>query len=145
MKKILVLTFVIPALSFAAVTEEQPISFGSFAIAANDAQSSIIISKNGGTPSYSYKIYPLVHGQPGQYQLSAYPAFTPLVININDFVLQRTGAPNLLVEDFTHDPIITDGSGQATLNLGASLKTTGLGGSYGDGNYTGTMNITISW
>lgn len=145
MKRILILALAIPSLSFAAVTEEQSISFGSFAIAANDAQSSITISKNGGTPVYSYKIYPLAHGQPGQYRLTAYPIFTPLVININDFVLQRTAAPNLLVEDFTFDPIITDGTGQALLNLGASLKTTGLGGSYGDGNYTGTMSITISW
>ncbi|BCD96887.1 DUF4402 domain-containing protein [Marinagarivorans cellulosilyticus] len=145
MKIFIALVLVIPSLCIAAVTEEQAISFGSFAIAANDAQSSIVISKNGGTPVYSYKIYPLMHGQPGQYRLSAYPAFTPLVININDFVLQRTGAPNLLIEDFTHDPIITDGSGEALLDLGASLKTTGLGGSYGDGNYTGTMNITISW
>lgn len=134
-----------PRTVFAAVTEIQPIGFGSFAIAANDVQSTITIAPNGGTPSYTNKIYPLVHGQPGRYQLTAYPAFTPLIININNFQLQRTGAPSLLIEDFVHDPIITDGTGAAILDLGASLKTTGLGGSYGDGNYTGNINITISW
>lgn len=129
----------------AAITEEEPLNFGTFAIAGNDTVSTLTVRKNGGTPIYTNKIYPLAHGSPGQYRLTAFPAFTILVVNIPNFTLQRTAAPSLLVEDFTFDSIISDANGAALLNVGATLKTSGLGGSYGDGNYNGAMSISISW
>lgn len=128
-----------------AVTEEVALSFGSFAIASNDAVSTLTVSKRGGTTQATYKIYPLTQGQPGEYLLTAYPAFTPLMITIGNFQLNRNASQPLSVEDFDFDPVITDANGSATIVVGATLKTNGLGGTYGDGPYTGVINITINW
>jgi hypothetical protein len=134
-----------PASCRAAITEEQPLSFGSFAIAKNDAVSTLIVPHVGGIPRATYKLFPLTRAQPGHYRLTAYPAFTPLMINISDFQLNLGASPILYIEDFTFDPVNTDASGAALLKIGATLKTSGLGGTYGDGGYSGTLNITVSW
>ena len=135
----------IPFTGWAAITEEQPLSFGSFAIAKNDAVSTLMVPHVGGIPIATYKLFPLTRAQPGRYRLTAYPAFTPLMINITNFQLSLGASPLLYVEDFTFDPVNTDAAGTALLKIGATLKTTGLGGSYGDGAYSGTLNITVSW
>lgn len=129
----------------AAITEEQPLSFGSFAIAKNDAVSTLKVPHVGGIPIATYKLFPLTRAQPGHYRLTAYPPFTPLMINISNFQLGLGASPLLYVEDFTFDPVNTNASGTALLKIGATLKTTGLGGTYGDGGYSGTLNITVSW
>ncbi|MDZ7923745.1 MAG: DUF4402 domain-containing protein [Marinagarivorans sp.] len=121
------------------------LSFGQFAIGTNNAESTLVISKRGGTTLATYRIYPLAHGQPGHYLLTAYLAFTPLIITIPPFDITRSGSQALRIENFDFDPVITDGSGAALLIVGATLKTNGAGGTYGDGNYTGVMNITINW
>lgn len=131
--------------SNATIVEEQPLGFGEFAIAKNDAVSTLRIRHDGGNQIATYKILPLAFGQPGIFQLSNYPVFTPLMITVSNFVLQLGAAPDLLIEDFTFDPVTTNGNGEATLVIGATLKTTGTGTNYGDGNYTGVMNIVINW
>lgn len=131
--------------SFAAITELQPLTFGEFALGPNDAESTLRVPYDGSKPRASYKLFPITLGQPGSFQLSAYPAWTFLMITIMDFDLTSGASQPLHVEDFTFPTIQTDADGNAVLPIGATLKTTGAGGSYGDGNYTGTMNITISW
>ena len=131
--------------AYAAITQEQPLSFGSFAIGKNDAVSTLKIPHAGGIPTATYKMFPLTRGQPGIFRLTAYPAFSPLMINITDFQLSLGASPLLYVEDFTFEPVNTNAAGEAILKIGATLKTSGLGGNYGDGGYSGTMNITVSW
>lgn len=145
LKVFFLLASLISNVCYGAVSEEQALSFGNFAIADNSTVSSIVIPYSGANPTYTNKIYPLVHGQRGIYRLSAFPAFTPLTVTINNFSLQRISSTNLNIETFTHDTIVTDGAGSALMYLGATLKTTGDSGTYGDGNYTGNINITISW
>ena len=149
-KKLFLLIFTITNLliyskSFAAITEEQPLSFGSFAIGKNDAVSTLKIPHASGIPTATYKMFPLTRGQPGIFRLTAYPAFSPLMINITNFQLNLGASPILYIEDFTFDPVNTNAAGEAILTIGATLKTSGLGGNYGDGNYSGTMNITVNW
>lgn len=142
---LVLLSLLFSAYSYSAITEIQPLSFGNFAAPSNAVVSTLTIGYMGGHPSVTNRIYVLSPPQPGQFQLTDYPPWTPLMINISNFQLVLGASPSFLIEDFTTNSIITDGSGQALLRVGATLKTTGTGGTYGDGGYTGNMNITISW
>lgn len=132
-------------LSRAEITAEQSLGFGQFALGGNNVESTLRIPFDGGQPRASNQLFPLSHGQAGHYRLSALPAFTPLMITIADFELRAGLSEPLRVQDFSHNNIITDANGEVLLKLGATLKTTASGTPYGDGTYSGIMNITISW
>ena len=129
----------------AAITEVQPLKFGTFALVTNNVVSTLKISDSGANPIASIKLYPLVFGQAGHYQLTGYPAWTPLIITIADYQIVKGASEPMTIGSFVHDPVITDGSGEATLKLGATLSTSGTNVVYGDALSSGTMNIVITW
>lgn len=131
--------------TMAAITEEQALSFGEFGLGPNDVVSTMWVPHNGQHPRATNKLYPIALGQRGQYRLTGYPAFTPLIITINDFQLTRAFSEPFNIEDITFDSVMTDTNGEATLIVGATLKTTGSMTVYGDGDYSGNMDIVISW
>ena len=129
----------------AAITEVQPLKFGTFALVTNNVISTLKISDSGANPIASIKLYPLVFGQAGHYQLTGYPAWTPLIITIADFQIVKGVSEPMTIGSFVYDPVITDGSGEATLKLGATLSTSGTNVVYGDALYSGSMNIVVTW
>jgi len=132
--------------SAAVIQQDQALSFGSFVLAGNDAISTLVIPYDEAVaPSSSYKLYPLSPGQPGHYSLSGFVASTVLIITINDFNLTAPGQELMTVTNFTFPAITTNGSGDAFLEVGATLSSTGSGTGYGESGYTGTMDIIISW
>ncbi len=131
--------------TYAAIAEVQPLKFGTFALVTNNVVSTLKISESGANPVASIKLYPLVFGQAGHYQLTGYPAWTPLIITIADYQLTIGGSEPFTIGSFTFDPVTTDGSGEALLKLGATLSTSGTNVVYGDALYTGNMNIVITW
>jgi len=129
----------------AGITEVQPLKFGTFALVTNNVVSTLKISDSGANPVASIKLYPLVFGQAGHYQLTGYPAWTPLIITIADFQIVKGASEPMTIGSFVHDPVITDGSGEALLKLGATLSTSGTNVVYGDALYSGNMNIVVTW
>ena len=129
----------------AAMTEEQALHFGTFALAHNLTVSTLRVPYSGNNPIATNKLYPLSPGQAGHYRLTAYPAFMPVIVTISDFILRVGASEPLSISDFTHPAIMMDANGEALLKVGATLSTSGSGTNYGDAAYTGTMNITISW
>jgi len=129
----------------AAITEVQELSFGTFALVDNATVSTLRIPYNGTNPVASSKLYPLTRAQPGQYQISGMPSFQALIITINNFSLQVGAAEPFNVNTFTYPALITDTNGEALLEVGATLNTTGSGTGYADATYTGTISITISF
>ena len=129
----------------AAMIEDQQLHFGTFALVDNLTVSTLKVPYNGTNPVATNKLYPLSFGQAGNYSLSAFPAFTPLIISISDYELKIGVSEPFTVGSFTHESIITDVNGEAQLRLGATLSTSGTGTLYGDAVYSGNMNIVISW
>lgn len=128
-----------------AVVEVQPLHFGVFALVNNASVSTLTIPYTNTNPVASSKLYPITHGQAGHYQLSGYPAFTPLTITIADFQLSIGMSEPLTIGSFTFDPVMTDGNGDALLKVGATLSTSGNSNNYGDAAYSGNIDILISW
>lgn len=131
--------------TLSAIIEEQPLSFGEFGLGPNDVVSTMWVPHNGQHPRGTNKLYPISLGQRGEYRLTSYPSFTPLMITINNFQLTRAFSEPFNIEDITFEPVMTNTNGEAVLIIGATLKTTGSTAVYGDGDYSGTMNIVISW
>ncbi|MFL0798270.1 MAG: DUF4402 domain-containing protein [Cellvibrionaceae bacterium] len=131
-------------LTLGDMTETQPLSFGEFALGGSQA-SSITVPYTGSTPTYSGDAYPIELAQPGIFALTNFPASTPLMINIPNFNLSRGAGKQFLITNITYPTIITDGSGNATLRVGAELATDGDSSGYFDTGYNGSLNITISY
>ncbi len=129
----------------AAIAEVQALHFGVFALVNNTTVSTLTIPYGDTVPVASSKLFPISLGQAGHYQLSGYPAFTPLIITIADFQLTIGLSEPLTVGSFIHDPVVTDGNGDALLKLGATLSTSGSSVNYGDAAYGGNLDIIITW
>ncbi len=131
-----------------AITEQQPLSFGQFAITDNTIVSTMTIPYNGLPPSVTGNIIPITPGQAGHYLLSGFPAYVLFYITVTSSNLTKggTGQPEpLVLDNFTHPTLTANANGEALLKLGARLSTTGNGVSYVDAPYSGTITITVSW
>lgn len=126
------------------ITETTPLDFGRFAVVGAVA-SSLEVPWTGSTPKASGNLYVIDQANPGVFALSNYPANYPLIITVNDFVLTRGAGKVFWVTTFTHNNVITDSNGDATLRLGATLSTDGDSSGYFDTIYSGTMNLTVSY
>ena len=127
------------------ITEEQALSFGSFALVSSGSASSLEVPYTGSTPNATGGLYPLTQGEIGQYRLTGFPAFIAVSISIPDFSLSRGTGKVFTVGSFTHAAVFMDSNGEALLELGATLSTDGDSTSYFDTDYTGTMSITTSY
>ncbi len=75
------------------------------------------------------------------------PGTTP-VFKITAFTLYATIGQNAnqdIAITTNQGTITTDGSGNAEFNLGATLTTDDIDGEYVDGDYTGTVSVTVSY
>ncbi len=128
------------------ITPVDEFSFGSFAIKDNTARHMLRVSRTGGvTADPEFIIFS--GPTPAEYNLSGFPAFTPLNVTIPDStVTSGGGGAGFTLESFTPTPsLTTDGSGNATLLIGASLYTSGNSALYVDGAFSGTIDITITY
>ena len=56
------------------------------------------------------------------------------------------GGQNFTVGDYTfNSPVVTNGAGSVMLYLGATLRTSGVGGNYDSGNYSGDIEIHVDY
>jgi hypothetical protein len=131
----------------AAIVETQSLGFGTFALQDNDGAYSIIIAPTGSIAANSHFLF-FADGQEGQYDVSGFPAATPLIINVSVNPLNHGGGG----ESFTisapavHPASpVTDGSGNASFGLGATLTTSGTGTMYFDGAFNGSVTITVNF
>ena len=132
----------------------QNLRFGSFIPRNNDSVYSIVIETDGGMTSDSGLV---PTGEPplpqnGVIQLTGFTDGDEVTISFEpedglELVCDDcSGAPTFTVDDFVTDPassITIDGSGEATVNFGASLYTSGSGIRYAGGNYAGTVTVNV--
>lgn len=127
------------------ITENRPLNFGRFALVDNAAPRTLQL-----LPSDTYVADPqymfLIDPQAGNITVSGYPPATPLTVNITTTALNNGGGASFTTLSTFTDPavITTDAFGEATFDIGATLRSDGGGSTHSDGNFNGTYTITIT-
>lgn len=133
----------------ADVTIVEPLSFGKIAISDNSIVSTLAISRNN-TIQSSNNIHVIIPGEAAEILVDNIGANIALNINAtvtNDFAHELgLGGAAFTLNSLDYQPtIITDSFGRKVFRLGASLQTSGLGGSYIDGNHSATITLDITY
>lgn len=145
--------FLLPTegLSQETMTVVQPLSFGQFSLKNNNAQHQIIINAATGTvtPDPAY-VVATPAPQRGEYFLDNLPASTIVNVTIvpGNLTLGGGGPPTVFtVDNYTvhPNPVTTNASGEATVYVGGTLKSTGNTIMYDSGYYEGDIDITFDW
>ena len=136
----------LPIMANAAVIETQALSFGEFAMRNNDASYDLTISPTGGI-SRDPIFLPFEDPQPGSYAVSGFPASTALIINVTFNDLTGGGTQNFTISSAVISPatVTTDGAGEASFNVGATLSSSGTGVVYSDSTYNGLMTVSVNY
>ena len=141
------------------MTEVQALNFGTFAIIDNSAPHTIIISPNN-VAAYDPSIVSGIEAERGHYTLTGMPTDVTFTLGVsisnpptdgglmldNQTSVTLGGSEPFLLLNFTvntANEMVTDSGGNATLYIGATLRTTGSGSIYTDGTYNGTYDITF--
>ncbi len=140
-----------PALAQETMTEVERLRFGLFSLHDNDAAHTIVI--DAGTNNFTADPAFVMAGpdpQRGEYLLENLPANTEVTVTINPGGLTPgggAGADVFTIDGYTvsPSPVMTDGSGTATVYVGATLHTLGDAVIYSSDDYQGDLDITFSW
>ncbi|NCO04196.1 MAG: DUF4402 domain-containing protein [Alphaproteobacteria bacterium] len=127
------------------ITENIPLSFGRFVLVDNNAVRRLRIRTNcteNADPEYMFIIDP----QCGNYTVTGYPPFTPLTVTLANGALNGPGANIFRLRALATVPttITTDATGEATFEVRGRLDSSGNGGGYIDGGYTGSFTMTVT-
>jgi len=127
------------------ITENQTLDFGRFALVDNAAPRTIQLLPGGGfvaDPQYMFLIDP----QMGNVTVDGYPPATPLTVTVSTIALNNGGGANFSTSATFTNPavIVTDGAGEVTFDVGATLTSDGGGAIHNEGGFTGTYTITIT-
>lgn len=133
----------------ANVSVVEPLHFGKIAITSNSSVSTTTVRRNGSQLSTN-KILIVQQGAPAILQLSNFPIYT--TITLSAITPVSSGMPYSGSEQFTLTAldmpatIQVDGLGEATLLIGGTLATSGLGGMYyNDAVYHIYVDIEFSY
>lgn len=127
------------------ITENIPLSFGRFVLVDNNAVRRLRIRTNC-TENADLEYMFIIEPECGNYTVTGYPPFTPLTVTLSNGALNGPGANIFRLRALTTVPttITTDATGEATFDVRGRLDSTGNGGTYIDGGYTGTFTITVT-
>ena len=134
----------------AAIIENRALSFGTFGLRDNAGVYTYVLSPLGAITA-DFEIVVIDDGLPGDYTVSGFPVTTALTFNVlgsSPLTLGGTGSRvPFPISNFTinPNPITTDGAGNASFTLGATLSTDGLGTMYSDGVFSDSVLIVVSF
>jgi hypothetical protein len=134
-----------PAFAVPTMDIIQNLSFGQFAVRNNDAVHTIIVETDN-TVTVDPDLIAIIDAQRGEYLLEVLPPSSVIGIAATAGTLSDGAGPTFSVTDYTfNDPVTTDGAGSVMLYLGATLSTDGTGNYYDTGNYTGSIEISLTY
>lgn len=129
-----------------AISETELLSFGEFAVTTNTVQT--IVIETDGDQTVDAGITQLLPGRNGAFHLTSFDPSIAVSASIADTVITGPAGATFDVTNFTFDPPLpsqtTDGSGNLTINIGATLSTR-AGVTYGDGPYRGTYTMLVNY
>ncbi|MFC1750716.1 DUF4402 domain-containing protein [Pseudomonadota bacterium] len=129
------------------ITADVPLDFGLVAVKNNDSVSTLSIS-HGGAVTFVGDVIPIGGAMRGEYNLTGFPANVMLDFTWIDGTLSAggLGLPELLqVTDYENPVTMSDTNGEASVPVGASLKTNGSSVMYGDATYTGDITVRVRY
>lgn len=139
----------LPWIASSNVSVVEPLQFGKIAITSNSSVSTTTVRRNGSQLSTN-KILIVQQGAPAILQLSNFPIYT--TVNLSAITPVSSGMPYSGSEQFTLTAldmpasIQVNGLGEATLVVGGTLATSGLGGIYyNDAVYHIYVDIEFSY
>ncbi len=119
--------------------------FGSFALKDNNSPHIMIVGADNSV-TYDNAFVTVEDANRGAYTLENLTPDTALGITIDDASLTENESgmgPAFTISDYTHNSPVTDGSGNATLYIGAKLTTSGNGSYYTTSTYKDHFDLTI--
>lgn len=141
----------------ADMVQIQSLYFGQFAYVDNSVPRTIVIAPDD-TVTYDDDIIEgNIPARRGEYQLTDFPPNMMIHTGVtvptpptdggvtltNSSGITLPASESFTLSNFTTNEPITDGNGDATLYIGATLTTSGNGQNYDTGSYTGTYDITF--
>tara|TARA_B100000686_G_scaffold258199_1_gene270428 strand:- start:30 stop:488 length:459 start_codon:yes stop_codon:yes gene_type:complete len=149
LKYLLLLVFLISGvhIATAAINETQALTFGEFALSNNASSHQLTISPLG-VVSKDQAVKLIVEPEEAVFDVSGFPGSTPLIINVSfNNLTSLDGGSAFTISNPSIWPaaVTTDPAGNATFNVGATLRTSGDGGFYPDSNYNGTMTVSVNF
>jgi hypothetical protein len=128
------------------LTEITGLDFGKFGMHDNKHVYTITVNPDNSytaDSAFAFGNYPAR----GEYLMQGLPPNDALTITIDNLVAlapQGTASPNFTIDHYTtNGPLTTDGSGNATLHVGAQLHTSGAGPYYHSDTYKGSFDLTV--
>ncbi len=135
------------SIAHAAIIENQPLNFGTWAITNNVGFKLITVNPDGSFSSSPGIINIIVAPTQGIYRVDSLPPSTAILsINATELAPLTGGNQDFTLTAFqvVHDPV-TNVSGEVNITLGATARTTGTGVPYDDAVYTGTIQLEINY
>ncbi len=123
--------------------------YGDLTILDNDAARSLTIAPDGTITNNPSEIVVLSDGDSAQIRLTGFPTNTTVTVSFlaTNILFEGTGPQFFTISSAVTSPstITTDGAGESIFNVGTTLSTSGNGNYYSDGNYSGTIDITVNY
>jgi hypothetical protein len=135
---------VFPFPCHADLDEIQALDFGRWAITSNSASYHITVQTDG-SYSNSSQLVMLEPPQQGIYQVDGLPPNAD-ILSVDVTMVQplQGGGEEFTMDNFQVIAPDANGLGVTTITLGARANTSGNGGSYSDGPYSGVLEIEIN-
>ena len=139
------------------LAETQALSFGSIVAISDGSDTSTMVIDNAGAVTVNNPgaatIIELSGAQQGIFDITGAAPSTTMTLTLPASVTLTCGTCSGSQPDFTVDTITndvagapaTDGTGAATINIGATLNTIADANPYEDGDYTGTMTVSVNY
>jgi hypothetical protein len=139
-----------PGASAQTLTQDRTLTFGRFIMNNNSTQRDLVLNSNGSYTADPAYIFYAQEPVLGRYIINNQ---TPNAVMDVTFDLGLTsvaplggGGPRFtLVNPYTVPAVVTtDGGGNATFEVGATLRSDGLGGVFPSDTYAGEFSITVT-
>lgn len=127
----------------------QAMSFGEAILMDNTAQREITLDQDGSYSNDPEYVFTTSTPVPGIYQLTGDTAFRAIssVTIVVDQQLIGPGGFLFTIDNFDIDhPATTNALGEATIRVGARIRSSGLGGAYPtSGTFTGDLELSVNY
>ena len=129
------------------VDELERLDFGTMAIPANNSVSELVLPRSGLGISIEGDIVPIEPATSGRYRLSGFPPNTSVDVTLDDTDLTAESGLTepLAIDQYDFNDVFTSDAGEAELQLGARLQTSGTGNPHEDDLYTGATIISFEY
>lgn len=133
----------------AGLEQTRPLDFGTITIVDFSTVGTVVLSPDGNYLA-SPQIVVSSAPTPGTFEATGFAPNTAGTVSVTDAAVTEGGngiGEAFTISTFTTQPgvVVTDGAGDFTFDLGATLTTEGDGGAYPSGAYTGTITVSVTF